>query len=298
MNNIQLIELIKGGIVSKYRLTKLKMKKSKKILKLVITIILSILITIVILLNVSTTTILKEEYVLKKMEESNYYEMSYQEFQIAFDKYITQSGLRKTDSQEIFTKEQVKEDIQKTLQNIYEKTENQISTESIKEKTNINIHNQLEEETVTEHSEQAINQLIDTIGKDYENKIVQNLNGLNSLKQKEIAIRIIYIIIIVLIIVLIVVSAKMQKARAMLLIGTSMLVSGVILEFANIFINSKMVIEGTQSLTKSISTTVQLITNDILSKMLSQSIIIMVVGILAIIFGNVLYKKKIKQKAN
>lgn len=274
------------------------MKESKKIPRLLITIILSILITIIILLNVSITTILKEKYVLKKMEESNYYEMLYKEFQIAFDKYITQSGLRKIDSQEIFIKEQVKEDIQKILQNIYEKTDNQISTETIKERTNIKIHNQLEEETVTEHSEQAINQLIDTIGKDYENKIVQNVNGLNSLEQKEITIRIAYIIILVLIVVLIVVSNKKQKERTMSLIGTSMLVSGVILEFANIFINSKMVIENTHSLSKSISTTVQLITNDILSKMLSQSIIIMVIGVFAIIFGNVLYKKKKKQKAN
>jgi hypothetical protein len=47
------------------------MKHVKEISKVVIILIISILIIIQILLNVLTSTMLKEEYILRKLEDSN-----------------------------------------------------------------------------------------------------------------------------------------------------------------------------------------------------------------------------------
>lgn len=267
------------------------MKHRSKVTKIILTVILAILITIIILLNVTTATILKEEYVLKKLEDNNYYEMAYQEMQITFDRYIAHSGLRKIDSKNIFTKEQVREDIQKVVKKIYESTESKISTDILKENLHRSIENQLEQEILTEHSEQAINQLVDTIGIEYESKIFPSEYSSISIKKIDIFVKSLYIVSSILIIILVLICIKGLKIGAISFLGVSMLTSGIILEFANIFINSKIVIENIESIDKSISTTIQLIENDILSKMLTQSISIIILGIFAIVIGNVLYNK-------
>lgn len=272
------------------------MKYIKEISKIIITIIISILIILEILLNVLTNTMLKEEYILKKLEESNYYERIYQEIQNVFSNYILQSGLDETTIQDICTKEQVQQDIKIIINNMYQGTENKISTKTVKEKLKENIQKQLENTVITDHTEKAINRLIDTVGKEYENKVMQTqndkiINGIIEKGNKQIKVFIlaIYMLMLMLIISLILIIKKRQKI--ILWIGISMLISGAFLAILNISINSHIVIENVNMLAPSISTLVQVITNDILSKMLAQIIIVIVIGIILIFIGNIVGRR-------
>ena len=262
---------------------------------------MSILITIIILLNIEKETILKEEYILQKFEESRYYETAYQEIKIKLSDSIKQYGLDEELLKEIITQEQVKEDTKRVIQNIYQGTENKLNTERLKQTLNANIQLQLERTTIAENTEQTIQEVIDRIGQEYEDKIMQKQydkkidqivqNGSSVIEKR---VHIINIIAVILIITILILNIKKQKIKALVSLGMSMIISGIFLTLANIFINSRLFAEDVNVLSQSITTLVQIITNDILSKMLTNSIIMIVIGTFAIVFGNVLHKKRKK----
>ena len=278
-----------------------KKKDIEKILKKIIILIMSILITIIILLNIEKETILKEEYILQKFEESRYYETAYQEIKIKLSDSIKQYGLDEELLKEIITQEQVKEDTKRVIQNIYQGTENKLNTERLKQTLNANIQLQLERTTIAENTEQTIQEVIDRIGQEYEDKIMQKQydkkidqivqNGSSVIEKR---VHIINIIAVILIITILILNIKKQKIKALVSLGMSMIISGIFLTLANIFINSRLFAEDVNVLSQSITTLVQIITNDILSKMLTNSIIMIVIGTFAIVFGNVLHKKRKK----
>lgn len=279
------------------------MKNIKKILELIIILIMVFLIVITILLNVVKITILKEKYVLQKLEESNYYETMYQEIHSVCNNYIMQSGLDEITLKDIYTKEQVKTDTQLIIQNIYRGTKNEINTEEIRIKLNESIQNQLKDVTVTEHTTQAINELINMVCKEYENKIMQTQYNqkINTFIEKgstsvEKSVQIILTFILLLMAILIVISIKKQKIKTILWIGKCMLISGVFLELISICINSKIVMENINVLTLSISRVIQIIINDILSKMITWGMVIVILGIMAIVIGNIIKNKKYNYK--
>lgn len=278
-----------------------KKKNIEKILKKIIILIMSIFITIIILLNIEKETILREEYILQKFEESRYYETAYQEIKIKLSDSIKQYGLDEELLKEIITQEQVKEDTKRVIQNIYQGTENKLNTERLKQTLNANIQLQLERTTIAENTEQTIQEVIDRIGQEYEDKIMQKQydkkidqivqNGSSVIEKR---VHIINIIAVILIITILILNIKKQKIKALVSLGMSMIISGIFLTLANIFINSRLFAEDVNVLSQSITTLVQIITNDILSKMLTNSIIMIVIGTFAIVFGNVLHKKRKK----
>lgn len=278
-----------------------KKKNIEKILKKIIILIMSIFITIIILLNIEKETILREEYILQKFEESRYYETAYQEIKIKLSDSIKQYGLDEDLLKEIITQEQVKEDTKRVIQNIYQGTENKLNTERLKQTLNANIQLQLERTTIAENTEQTIQEVIDRIGQEYEDKIMQKQydkkidqivqNGSSVIEKR---VHIINIIAVILIITILILNIKKQKIKALVSLGMSMIISGIFLTLANIFINSRLFAEDVNVLSQSITTLVQIITNDILSKMLTNSIIMIVIGTFAIVFGNVLHKKRKK----
>lgn len=275
------------------------MKNIKKILELIIILIMVGLIVTTILLNVIKTTILKESYILQKLEESNYYETMYQEIQNVCNNYIIQSGLEEITLKDIYTKEKVKTDTQRIIQNIYQGTKNEINTKEIRTKLNESIQIQLKGVTVTEHTTQVINELINMVCKEYEDKILQTQYNqrINTFIEKgsasvEKSVRIAFIFILILMAILILINIKKKKIRTTSWIGKCMVISGVFLGFISIFINSKIVIENMKLLTLSISRVMQIIINDILSKMLTWGMAIIILGIIAIVIDNMIKNKK------
>ena len=67
----------------------------------------------------ATSTLLKEEYVLGKLEENGYYENLYHEIQSKFEEYILQSGLEEEVIRDIYTEDQVQSDTKILIHNIY-----------------------------------------------------------------------------------------------------------------------------------------------------------------------------------
>lgn len=271
------------------------MKAIKEIIKLILSLVLAVLIISSALLNVAKASILEEKYILGKLEESNYYETTYQDILNEFDNYILQSGLDENTLQDICSVEMVKEDTKKIIENIYQGTKHTIDTQAIREKLNSNIDEQLKDTIVTGNTTKAIKQLVDTICKEYENKMFktnyeQKINTIIGKANTVIGTiqKVLYIAIIVVLAILLILTEKNKRARVLVWIGISIVIAGIFLIIIELYINSQIVIQNITLLSKSISTTLQIILKDIFSKILTQGLIFSIVGIILIIIGNML----------
>lgn len=274
------------------------MRIIKKIIKIIFSAILTISILLYILINLLSSTILKESYVLSKLDQANFYQKVYEEVNSNFEKYIYQSGFDENVLNNVITEEKVKEDFKIIIDNIYNGTNQDINTETIKTKLTNNINSQLGA-NISKTQQNSIDSFVDTILNEYtqtilhtqyENKINKAYTQIN--KYINLANKALLIIMAVLIILLILLNLK-RLYRGVSYIGISMLSSGILLCVADIFIKMKVDIKNIVILNDTISKIIINVITELLANILKDGIILLVSGIVLIIIANLrrAYKK-------
>lgn len=274
------------------------MRIIKKIIKIIFSAILTISILLYILINLLSSTILKESYILSKLDQANFYQKVYEEVNSNFEKYIYQSGFDENVLNNVITEEKVKEDFKIIIDNIYNGTNQDINTETIKTNLTNNINSQLGA-NISKTQQNSIDSFVDTILNEYtqtilhtqyENKINKAYTQIN--KYINLANKALLIIMAVLIILLILLNLK-RLYRGVSYIGISMLSSGILLCIADIFIKMKVDIKNIVILNDTISKIIINVITELLSNILKDGIILLVSGIVLIIIANLrrAYKK-------
>lgn len=274
------------------------MRIIKKIIKIIFSAILTISILLYILINLLSSTILKESYVLSKLDQANFYQKVYEEVNSNFEKYIYQSGFDENVLNNVITEEKVKEDFKIIIDNIYNGTNQDINTETIKTNLTNNINSQLGA-NISKTQQNSIDSFVDTILNEYtqtilhtqyENKINKAYTQIN--KYINLANKALLIIMAVLIILLILLNLK-RLYRGVSYIGISMLSSGILLCIADIFIKMKVDIKNIVILNDTISKIIINVITELLANILKDGIILLVSGIVLIIIANLrrAYKK-------
>lgn len=274
------------------------MRIIKKIIKIIFSAILTISILLYILINLLSSTILKESYILSKLDQANFYQKVYEEVNSNFEKYIYQSGFDENVLNNVITEEKVKEDFKIIIDNIYNGTNQDINTETIKTNLTNNINNQLGA-NISKTQQNSIDSFVDTILNEYtqtilhtqyENKINKAYTQIN--KYINLANKALLIIMAVLIILLILLNLK-RLYRGVSYIGISMLSSGILLCIADIFIKMKVDIKNIVILNDTISKIIINVITELLANILKDGIILLVSGIVLIIIANLrrAYKK-------
>lgn len=274
------------------------MRIIKKIIKIIFSAILTISILLYILINLLSSTILKESYILSKLDQANFYQKVYEEVNSNFEKYIYQSGFDENVLNNVITEEKVKEDFKIIIDNIYNGTNQDINTETIKTNLTNNINNQLGA-NISKTQQNSIDSFVDTILNEYtqtilhtqyENKINKAYTQIN--KYINLANKALLIIMAVLIILLILLNLK-RLYRGVSYIGISMLSSGILLCVADIFIKMKVDIKNIVILNDTISKIIINVITELLANILKDGIILLVSGIVLIIIANLrrAYKK-------
>ena len=274
------------------------MRIIKKIIKIIFSAILTISILLYILINLLSSTILKESYILSKLDQANFYQKVYEEVNSNFEKYIYQSGFDENVLNNVITEEKVKEDFKIIIDNIYNGTNQDINTETIKTNLTNNINSQLGA-NVSKTQQNSIDSFVDTILNEYtqtilhtqyENKINKAYTQIN--KYINLANKALLIIMAVLIILLILLNLK-RLYRGVSYIGISMLSSGILLCIADIFIKMKVDIKNIVILNDTISKIIINVITELLANILKDGIILLVSGIVLIIIANLrrAYKK-------
>lgn len=269
-----------------------------KIFRYIISIILAFLLMISILLTVALqivfSTILNKDYILGKLDEANYYNNVYEQIKDSLAGYIGPSGLDEEVLENIYTREQVKEDINLIINNIYENKNDKINTEDIKEKLQNNIEASVGSGLLTKENKNSIEDFIDKIADEY----VQNIShdpyfekvGTIINKAKDMVGKVEGIIIfvpIILAVVILLLNIK-QISSAVRFIAISILTSGVIGIALKLFIETKINISNILIINDSFSEVIKNVINSILNNINTMSIIGIIGSIVLIVLTNVI----------
>ena len=269
-----------------------------KIFKNIISIILAFLLMLSILLTVAlqivSSTILNKDYIFGKLDEANYYNNVYEQIKDSLAGYIGPSGLDEEVLENIYTREQVKEDINLIINNIYENKNDKINTEDIKEKLQNNIEASVGSGLLTKENKNSIEDFIDKIADEY----VQNIShdpyfeklGIIMNKAKDIVGKVDGIIIfvpIILAVVILLLNIK-QISSAIRFISISILTSGLIGIVIKLFIEAKINISNILIINDSFSEVIKNVISSILNSINTISIIGIIVSIVVIILTNVI----------
>ncbi len=185
------------------------MKVLVNLLKFIFVMILTVAIIGLGLFAIAFSTVLNKDYVVQKLEETDFYSGTYKLVESNFENYIYQSGLDEEVLKEICSQDKVKKDINIMLNNIYSGTNQSIDTTEISEKLNANIDksgikNKQNESAINEFVKHICQEYTDTlVHSKYEAEINKMYNKINTLLNKVYnTLLIVFVIDLILIIII------------------------------------------------------------------------------------------------
>lgn len=271
------------------------MKNIKNISKYIITIILTIFIIIFVIANIARSSILNKNFILKKLDDTAYYVKVYGYIKENFKNYIQQSGFDESILNNVITQEQVKEDTNKIITNLYNNVNEEITAKEIETKLSENIKKATAEIEITEEQQTAIDGFIKDITNEYLNGIAHFdfektiYNVLDKAKDiADIAHKISLVGIVILIVLLIVLNLG-RIYKMLTFIGISLFSSGLFLIIVNTFINNKINVQTITILNDSFSFTIREIIEATLNMVKSNGTNLFLGGILLIVIPNLIH---------
>lgn len=265
------------------------MKLVKKLINFIVIIFLSLSILSSFLVFTVSNTILNKEYILNKMEECNYYEKTYLDINDILEQYIGPSGLDEEVLKDIYTEEQVKNDIDITVNAIFTGEEKTIETETIREKLSKNIY---ENYTITNSQKEAINNFEDTIINEYTKQITHHdylyvLENYNPTINKIMAkLKIIMPIIVCIIIVCLIILNIKNTTKIIQGILIGFLSAGLTIMVIGIIINLNINFEAILILNEIFSDLIRNIANELLKTFQNIGIVIAILSTILLIVTN------------
>ena len=264
-------------------------RKVKNVLRYVTCIFLSFCIIALVIVNVSKSTILDKNYVLNKIEKTGYYVKIYSFVKENFRNHIQQSGLDESILEDLITQEQVINDTNIIITNIYNNINEEVSTTEIREKLIKGIEEQTRGMLVTTNQKEEINKFIDDICNEYLVGIAQfNIekefyNTFNKIEKIIEIVNKIALIGIAASIILLIFICKNRPYKFFVFTGISMLASGVFFTFINIYINIKVNVQAITVLNEAFSFTLREVIETILNQISQKGIIFIIIGLLFIL---------------
>ena len=264
-----------------------------KIFRFVLILVLTISIISLVFINIASSTILSKDYILGKLDETYYYMDIREELESNFENYVGQSGLDEEVFHNIITEEKIKEDTGIILSNIYDGTSQEISTEELEQNLRTNIDNYLDTR-LTATQQRMVDEYVKTISNlyldmmshtSYENSIYNALTKVNSYLELANKILIITIAVSAL---LIIISDYKKIIKALSHLGIGLFASGIFGLIVDIYINTKIRIDNIVILNDAISEVIRNVLNSIFLTLRNQGILLLVIGIIMIIAGNVI----------
>lgn len=275
-------------------------------MKVLLNIIKFIIITVLVIcsiamgiLNIVSSTILEKEYIISKLEETNFYGETYELVKSNFENYIDQSGLDETVLNDICTKEKIKNDINIIVSNLYEGKDVNIETTEIAQNLNNNIDNLKIKNT---RNSKAIEQFVEQICKEYTETILHTKyeNKVNQIyKDAKETIHLVYTaclmgIVISGLLVLVINFKKVSKDLQD--IGITALATSVFNIIACKIVTSKINIEGIKIFNDTFSKAIVIIIKDVISKIKMLGFIELLIGMVLIIIYSIIVFAKSKNE--
>lgn len=269
------------------------MKIITKILKFIVMTIIVLCLTYIGIKNIACSTIFNKEYIIKKLDETNFYSETYKLVESNFENYIGQSGFEEDVIKNICTEDKVRKDINIILSNIYNGTKEEINTSEIANKLNSNID---EQNVRTAKNSEAINEFVEHICQSYKDTIISTKYDATINNQYEKIIqklgKIETIIIVVLIIsIIILIALNIKDLLKILLNLQTISLATAIMQFAiTITINKNVNISGIKAFNEAFSMSIVTIIQDIFGKINKFGIILLIIYVISVIIYSIVEK--------
>lgn len=267
------------------------MKIIANIARFILITILTVCIIAIGTIQIVSSTILDKNYIISKLEETNFYEETYNLVENNFENYIHQSGLEETALKDICSKEKVKQDINLMLSNIYEGANKKIDTTEIKDNLNKNIDNL---KVRNRQNSSAIDQFVNHICEEYESTLIHTdyENRINEVYVKVTNIlnkvRIATIIAMAVDVVLLIIVNIKKISKFVQAIGVTLLSSSLFEIIAYQIVTSKVDIAGIKIFNDTFSKTIVTIAQDVLNKVKTLGVSSLIIAIVFIIIYTVI----------
>lgn len=273
-----------------------------KVLKKIITFILMLILTIstltYIIIKLINNSIMNETYILSKLSENDYYEKTYDQIESNFENYLQQSGLDEEVLKNIITKEQIKKHTQSILTKMYDGTNEQISTDQIKENLNENIKKSLGNRNLSPQENTAIEQFVNVICEEYQKTILHTgyEQSIFNIYQKinkyiDITEKIMLLTSGVSIILIIIIRSK-RTYKGVSCIGAALLSTGGLILGLHIWIKTKVDLSKISILNEAFSDVIKDILQQNASELIKNGITFTIIGLIIIIIPNIIHNLK------
>ena len=251
-----------------------------------ITFLLLIVLSVCVILKIS---VLNKSYVLKHLENLNYYKNISNEIKDDMESYMISSGLDNVVLNDIYTLDEVKSDINSFIEVSYKGEKYNINTDKIKIRLEDNINKYLEENNISFKGKE-LDEFVSDIINFYcdEVKLYNYLDDYVKYFAKiSNYINIIMIVSIILIVVNLFITYKLTKNNYL---GSILLSTGLILLFLKFDILGKIDINNIYLITEYFSSFIKVVLNNIEIIMTTTSLILSIIGVILII-NNAFLKK-------
>lgn len=267
-----------------------------KIVKYIVNALISFLIIFVVFAiiatNILNNKILNKDYMLSKLEETEFYLQISREIENGFENYIYQSGLPEDTIKNLFSDEIIRNDVRSLVNHIYDGSEIVLSSEEVRNNLDAKIQEYVKNQNLNlnEQGKKNINEFENLIVKEYDN----NINVSSTLYEKansgieilqKISVKIgnlPIIILIILIVILIIINIK-ELLLAINFLGISSLSIGILLKLGVNLIFSNVQIDDLLLISSSLSNLIINIIKEILYMISDYSNVFIVSGITAIL---------------
>lgn len=293
------------GNISKTNIN-INMKILRNILNVILSFFLVISIAAILTTSILENKILNKDYLLSKMEETEFYLQISREVESGFENYIYQSGLPEETIKDLFTEGMIRQDVNSIVDCIYEGKDITLSNEKVKENLDKKVKDYLKNQDIllNNQGKENINKFEDLIIKEYINNVnvssklnTKGYDGITTLNKIDEKIGYLPILITVIIIVLLFVVNKKDLLNVINYSGISLLSLGVLMKlgintiFYNVDFDNLMILSG------SLSNLITSIVKEILYSSIDKSTIFIICGIVGIFIVAVLKnvsKKEVK----
>ena len=216
----------------------------------------------IMLFNIINDKILNKNYILSKMEETEFYLQVSREIKNGFENYIYQSGLPEDTIENIVSDEMIKKDVNGIVDYIYEGKEISLSSEDVKSNLDVKIQNyvttqnlKLNEQgknNITEFEKIIVNEYINNvkISETFYNMCHSMINKVNEQISKIKNLP--FIALIVVIILMILINIK-ELLNVINFGGISLLSTGILIKLGINLIMKKVEFDNLVIITNSLS---------------------------------------------
>ena len=268
------------------------MSRVKVVLRGFLGFICSILLFLIVIVSIIKLTVYNKNYVLKSIENDDYYSKVYTEINDDMKNSLLSSGLDESILEGLFTKNDLKKETKNLIGSIYSGSKFKVDTETFRERLNTNIDKFLKEKNIQITDQKSLDTFVSNIVSVYKKEI--SLYGyLENYVNKFVKIgNLLDVAMIVMVVLLLVCFIILRYSLHRRYSGVICMSACLMLLFFKSYIYEQIDMKNILIISDSFSSLLRRILLDINDKMLLTAFILLMLGILLNLKNSFLRKRR------